>query len=364
MIAPKSFGAGELTSLPLQLKHVRDLEEFEGPLLSEFVALNGETFVYYWCDSDKEFNRWLVVRTTKPRLMRYLVRKADLRDLIAGCPDQAVYIVDVDANGEAKAFWFAPVPSLPAVYAPKPGVLFSALPGADAGDDAGLKHFQDVALAEDAGFETVANYPRKYLQAYSFHAHFGPGGHARNISISYNLTKGFVFGTLFRQLQANVPRAKIAKTEEISYASPGYLRFSVEPNIAKGVRDSVMKYAANEFQVRELSKTLSVWSNKSGKQSKAKVLKDSDAREHILRIGRLLGVDGGGLVRHCDSLWIAAKAMISYARRIRFLAEDEAWGTASMVGLPPTEDGFSALRTGVRTAPALEADDEEDPPSN
>src|SRR5262245_38565982 len=81
-------------ALPVQLSHVRDIEGYEGPLLSEFRSEHGEPYLYHWCDRDKTHNRWLVVRTVKREILRYEAGDIPLRRLIYECPDRLAFVCD------------------------------------------------------------------------------------------------------------------------------------------------------------------------------------------------------------------------------------------------------------------------------
>lgn len=348
MIDPTDW-ASAIKRLPVKLKHVRDLEAFEGPLLSEFKSSKGDTFVYYWCDNDAETNRWLVIRTPKSQLLRYLVRRTDLLDLVDNCPDQTAYVVDIDSSFAHKTVWFANVEDIPADYKPSAGAKFDL----DSQVHANGKQFQDVALDEHAGLEKVSEYPRKYLQAYGFLSAFGPSGDAKNLKIHLNLTSGFVFGTLFKQVQANAAPAKRAHLTEVAYASPGYLRFTVEPTIAAAVRESIAAYIKNTTRVRELIKTLTSWSNES---KATKDVTETKAAGLVRSLGTSLRFNGGDLVQRSASVRIAAKAAVSYARRVKFLAEDEADGSALLVGMTEISDEMRREVLGDRGQPDANED--------
>src|SRR5689334_21676043 len=105
-----------LQRLPVELEIVRDLEEFDGPLLSEFRSPEGDTFLYYWCDCDEQANRWLVVRTPKQDLFRYLVGRISLRRLIRECRDGFLYAVDLDDDAAVVSAWFLYAESIPENY--------------------------------------------------------------------------------------------------------------------------------------------------------------------------------------------------------------------------------------------------------
>jgi hypothetical protein len=70
---------------PMQLKnliHVRDIEYFEGPLLSEYKDENGNSYIKKWCSWNDVSETWLLVLTTKNNINAYLSKNISLLKLI------------------------------------------------------------------------------------------------------------------------------------------------------------------------------------------------------------------------------------------------------------------------------------------
>ena len=57
---------------PKRLNKVSDLIYFDGPFLSHFVSERGDNYLYYWVDTDDEYNRWLIIRTDIFTIQKYL----------------------------------------------------------------------------------------------------------------------------------------------------------------------------------------------------------------------------------------------------------------------------------------------------
>lgn len=322
MRPPEEFTAISLGSrLPIDLELVRDIEEFDGPLLSEFRSADGETFLYYWCDCSETTNRWLVVRTPPQDLFRYLVGRSSLRSLIRDCRDGFLYVVDVDGDAAILAAWFAYADKLPESYLPGPGSCRQLGAGID-------PHFQDVYVDQKWDYEQVAEYPRSYLQAYAFHTAFGQGGDPGTLSVHYRLTSGWIFHTLYERMRTNAPPQLRASLEAVAFASPGYLRFRVDPVIAEGVREAVARYLVHRPELREAADDLRYWTN--GHRD----LDEADASALIRQTAETVGVDGLALLRHIDTPENAGKALISYLGRLDFFAVNEVEHTAMLVGLP------------------------------
>lgn len=120
MRRPEEFFAISLARLPVDLEFVRDIEEFEGPLLSEFRSSDGETFLYHWCDCDERANRWLVFRVSRQDLFRYLAGRVSLRSLIQERRDGFLYVVDLDGDATLLSAWLVDADKLPENYLPGP----------------------------------------------------------------------------------------------------------------------------------------------------------------------------------------------------------------------------------------------------
>ena len=322
MIPPEDFGAILIGRLPVELEFVRDIEEFDGPLLSEFRSSEGETFLYYWCNCNDRANRWLVVRAPRQDLFRYLVGRTSLRDLIRECPDGFLYVVDLDGDAALLAAWFLYADKLPDNYLPGPNSVREPGTGVEPG-------FQDVYVDQKWGYEQVEAYPRKYLQTYALHTAFGQGGDPSAVSANYHLTKGWIFHTLYEHIQANTPPALRASLEAVSVASPGYLRFRVDPVIAGGVREAVAQYMNGRSEIRRIAEDLRAWTN--GRY----YLPEADASNLILQAAKTVGVDGAALLSHFDTVENAGKLFLSYLARLDFLAAKEVEHTAMLVGLIP-----------------------------
>lgn len=316
MIPPENFLAIPLARLPIDLEFIRDIEEFDGPLLSEFRSSAGDSFLYYWCDCNEEANRWLVVRTPRQDLFRYFVGRISLRSLIRECRDGFLYIVDLDADATPLSAWFALPGKLPDNYLPGPESVRQPGAGIEPG-------FQDVYVDQKWVYE---KYPKTYIQAYAFHTAFGRGGTSNSLSVVYRLTKGYIFDTLFKVMHANAPLSRRASLEAVAFASPGYLRFRVDPEIAAGVRAAVARYSNNRSELRRTIKELRNWANGND------YLPEAEARRLIWQVADTLGIDGLALLSHIDTIEHTGKVLDSYLTRLDFLATNEAKQTAMLVG--------------------------------
>jgi hypothetical protein len=308
-----------MNGLPVALEHVRDIDSFEGPLLSEFKSSNGEPYLYYWCDRSKTHNRWLVVRTTKREILRYEVGETPLRTLIHDCPDRFVYVCDRDRKGTLDRTVLAPVDKLPSDYFPT-----------DASYAYGTvsQLGQNVLLGRGwKGFESVSTYPRKYLQSVSFLSFFGAHGNPSIVwPIDYHFKGGWVFHTLYEKIRVSLGDA-MPDLEEIAFASPGYMRFSVGADAAADLRETLSRFIEKGTELRAGARTLREWSN--GKVQ----ITERQALGILEFVGNGLAIKTEALLKRTGTHQQAAKILASLVNRLEFLAAQHQDGTATIVGL-------------------------------
>ncbi len=58
----------------------------------------GENYLFYWVDTDEQFNRWMFFRVDLISLQSYLNKKVTLYNLIKNQTEGLVYFVDIDAD--------------------------------------------------------------------------------------------------------------------------------------------------------------------------------------------------------------------------------------------------------------------------
>lgn len=68
----------ELPKLPFDgFERVRDIEFYDGPLLTEFKDHAGKSYLASWLDADLTAHRWLVFETTRQTIYLYDKGKQD-----------------------------------------------------------------------------------------------------------------------------------------------------------------------------------------------------------------------------------------------------------------------------------------------
>ncbi len=141
----------QLTKFPLNLKAIADLIYFDGPLLSMFENKYGDVYFYYWCDADKNYNRWLVFRVAKKMLEEYIRGQISLDKLILNPADGFLYSLDIDDKLEVKNTCLIHPEDLSGTYIPEADSYY------DFADlNPATKEEDRVAIAGKALFENVS----------------------------------------------------------------------------------------------------------------------------------------------------------------------------------------------------------------
>lgn len=109
-------------------RHVSDLIYYEGPLLSYFQDKEGDSYLFSWVDCDKDYNRWLIIRTSFVRILQYLRRERSLRSIIMDAGHDDLYLVDIDLNIDYHHLQMVNKDILPSEYIPTIDKLYDYEP--------------------------------------------------------------------------------------------------------------------------------------------------------------------------------------------------------------------------------------------
>ena len=107
------------------LVKISDLIYYDGPLLSHYQSATGEDYLFYWVDTDDQYNRWLLFNISIVKLQDYLNGKITLFDLITSIDSGLVYKVDIDEEIQYKNFEILYLNELPNSYLPTQKSFYS-----------------------------------------------------------------------------------------------------------------------------------------------------------------------------------------------------------------------------------------------
>ena len=309
-----------IDGLPRPLTFVRDLEAFDGPILSEYRAEEGGLYLEKWCDRDGEgIERSLIVRTERRALAEYLARRMSMLELLMGPSDGVGFIVD-RINDNISGVYLALLGNLPAMY----------LPRSDAYHDEALRpdwdtYPQNFLLDGDWDAKLLAKAERLYLDVHAFGFWTEPqtDRHLPSYIFKYNYDRGYPIVTAFNNMRAKVPKEMNAKSVGVSAGSPGVLTIEAPSHTANRLMSTLARLpgAVNAYH------NLHVWARL--KPTRAHEIPQEAAIDDLRRLCEKLGVDPHkvlptlgqqGDIDPLDIL-VAGKLVAAYFRKLRKLLD-------------------------------------------
>lgn len=225
-----------------------DLIDFDGPLLSLFKTDEGQDVLFSWIDCDKKMNRWCIVPIHRELLWNYLNEKVTLRSVFL----EATRILVFHSGKDSKRRRFLSIESLPDAYLPesdsflRPEISTSAAKRliADTPQDKILKLNGELYLDDLAGI------PKLYQQLYSFHyglEHLARPAVRGSVERLMSQWRGGIGAVnLFSGLKSVTPSIHRARLLQLQYNSPGFIRLSLLPKLARQIGLAMEKIESDE----------------------------------------------------------------------------------------------------------------------
>lgn len=117
----------QLSALPVRNgRLIADLIHFDGPLLSYYQDDHRGHYLYYWCDADDTFHRWLVVQIEEHLLRAFLIRQITLRRLFLRVARNKSFLLDTDSDGKPAQIVRVEMTDLPEEYLPTEETWYDA----------------------------------------------------------------------------------------------------------------------------------------------------------------------------------------------------------------------------------------------
>lgn len=322
---------------PPRLTWRRDLEEFEGPILSELRKRSGQPYLEKWCELTPDGSRRsLVVRSEQRAIAEYLSNRRTLLDLITAPNDDVGFVVD--RKGGAETFTLVQVSKLPEQY----------LPNVNTKHDRDLRpkwsRTPQAFLIETWNPELVCDLEREYLNAFAFNYFLAEGAPSPGIDISHGekLDGGFSYPKFLRDLRDRVPDNENAFSEAVAAASPGVLTIDAPAPTAGRLITALRSVATPE--TRASYGSVHDWSR----------LKEDDAQkvpagalEQCKVFAALLHVDFAKLrasLGHASNVLLVGKVLASYFRQLNCLVSARTDGAEFL----PLREDFTPRPRGTR----------------
>ena len=342
-----------IETLPIgKLRKVADLIYFDGPLLSLFKDFKDENYLYYWCDSDAQANRWLIFRVTTEHLNSYLNHEVSLRSLIFAADAAKTFLVDLDNQLQHLKVLSVSPDDLSSAYLPDEDSLYEFTPRYFSDSSVTQRRSTDIRGDENHNrsandsesrepykiyldglwnLTELADFPYSYSKAYAFL--YSLRGDQELFRQQYNSQPwkgGFSTVNFYQGLQSRIPLRDRPHIVSIQYASPGWIELALIRSDALTIKELVSSYITykyslkalytdiyNELRRRELLRHKFEEREEYGEENIKFVKQSSQELAALLKIDDSLSKISG-LTE--DSL-ITLKMILSFYRIIRELSE-------------------------------------------
>ena len=212
------------------LAFVRDLEAFDGPILSVWRAADGRPSLYLdkWCTREGAISRSIVVRTEYRAIAEYLGKRISMRQLLIAPSDGIGFVVDRKDGTPFRAY-LVTLNSVEARY----------LPSANAFHDETLRPSwslvpQSFLVGEEWEVRSLATIERRYhdVAGFCFLTEPDKNRELPHGILTYVYDRGYPIGTAFQRIRAAVPHEFRAKSVGVAAGSPGVLTLDAPSSVA------------------------------------------------------------------------------------------------------------------------------------
>lgn len=323
------------------LTFVQTLEFYEGERLCLYRNRTKEPYLKIWFDvgravsdahagvllarEQSSITRWLFVRCTDVDVQHYLGKHRTLRQLIVETRDGFAYVVDADTrDGGVARIAVIKVSAIDPELLPGERSFFDS----DLGYVAPKDEYTFLIDGDSWSGEKFSNLERRFKDVYSFIAPFGEHGVStrklKDAFTGYRYKGGWNHGRTFKRLRREVPTEKRIALDAVSYASPGFVRFRVDPTLGTEVKRALARLSARHQQAsadyRALHHALlelgRLHANRSRREEYAVLLASlAQLTENLVR--SLGGLNLARIREAANSNENAAHVVATYYRRLR-----------------------------------------------
>jgi len=328
------------------LEKVADLIYFDGPLLSWFKDQASHDFLFYWVDTDGQYNRWLVFRTTNEHIEKYIKQRRTLFDIVTKPVDGFLYSVDIAVHGNELVYENVHIvtPSiLPESYLPGIDSYYEDAPVFVRRETDARPDNYIIQIDREWSLDDFHGLPQTYSQVYSFIYNLQVNKDGRPISQKekeafshYPWRGGFSAVNFYKDLQSLIPTQYKPRVTRLQYASPGFIELELFTPISASIRESIHAYLSSAGELDEMYKLIMKF-QKEHSFSRNKIEENQIIPEIMEIIVQLTG-DFASLLKYeyieatnrlTSNRLLTLRIVLSYFRRVKILAEYQIEGRAT-----------------------------------
>lgn len=307
----------DLEYLP-EFEWVEDIQYFDGTLTAEYRTKTGEIYVLQWCDCTADRNRWLAARVNRRSLYELTSGLITLRNFFEKRTlDRNFYILDIDQDDQIQKAYMVHLEKVSQEYLPEEGVFISPelLPDKESTS-------YPVLIDEFWSEKELAEFPRKFIDAYSLIHKYAFDSDDEMLT-NYPWKGGYSSTALYSMLRDKLKRS--LGINAIQYASPGFVQFAANRDIALLVKKNVDDYIKNKDLIDEAFRNISNYLSENDLNDERAKL-DSSQEEWLEKKGERLmqffsEPTWQWMTQNTPDVFRAVKVSMSYYRRIKPLSK-------------------------------------------
>ncbi len=313
-MAPLPEVPTRIQRLPTQFVFLRELEAFDGPILSFLKTADGRGGQYLekWCTQADGVSRSLIVRTEQRAVAEYLAKRISMLDLIQ-IPSAGVGFLLDRRNDEEHAAFLVNLSNLPPPYLPKQGVFHDETLRPETASTE-----QSFLLDGDLDAYLLSTIERRYkgIAGFAYLTEAGCGRKLPSSIFGFTYRGGWSVVNAFSSIRGYVPREKRAKSAGVSAFSPGVFTMEVPTDVERLLATAIRGLPDSD----KIYRVLHSWS-KLDPQRIDHMPDLGLAKQHIETLCGRLGVDSKVLLpseKETDpaAVLVAGKLISAYYRRL------------------------------------------------
>jgi len=225
-----------------------DILEIDGPTLSEFRNSLNQSFMYFWCDCDESFNRWMVFRINENDRIRLLVGDLSLAQIVKTACSEFVFFVDI--SEKSKKYWYVDGSLVDNSYFPKDSSFISLSEDSDLLDRSNIS----ILFNENWNIESLRTFFRSYRHLHNFY--YATSNKIVRTIPNMPWQGGFSAMHFYNNLDKKIQGINAPQEKYLRAASPGILKVSVGEEYAKKVLLALSNYDMNKESIDETYRSI------------------------------------------------------------------------------------------------------------
>jgi len=328
-----------------QFSKISDLIYFDRPLLSHLTNEVGDTYIYSWVDKDENRELHFLYRINPDDLELFLLKKKPLRDLLVSSVNGLIYVIETQLDTGTEKIALINSENLPTNYMPSNDSFYSEdyEKIVQTEQYVGNSKYR-VLIQRDWSIRDFFQLPRLYEQIYSFLYHFKQesSGYRRD-DVEHTFRSqpwkgGWSTVNFYEYLVWLVEPPLKLKITSVRYASPGWIEFRLDLDIARALSRHIKDFQKNSlkskyneiykfFRKEKMTKLDGRTADEKLSNSQKQILEKYylEFSEELLHNNQITS----GVKANAPSTLLALKIMLSVYRKLRELAEFEQKGLAS-----------------------------------